>query len=331
MRMVVDFSDLDQSDAKHYVGGIWRGILALIIATSFRLGTAGKASRCRSVMRPLKRERHTNSCWSLADDRTGRARTSGEPKGSHDNEITVAAQRCARPWKAALDNSPKALTVPSCAPVTALRSRWRIPAICGLLKGLPQGHLNLRTPSEWTVQPPTWWALISLPAGWKRMSSNLLSRPGRPAAMRFMILPRTFRSFLRRVRTDHPLPWIKLDKQTWRVNAGGARGTVHVHYQVFANDLTGSFSQVDSEHANLNGPSVFMYVDEHKPDPIDLTIEAPAQWKVISGFQTSTTERTFHAPNYDRLVDTPAGNLRELHPRPVSGAGEDHRGCGAHL
>jgi len=104
---------------------------------------------------------------------------------------------------------------------------------------------------------------------------------------------------------SHPLPWIKLDKQTWRVGAGEARGTVHVHYQVFANDLTGSFSQVDSEHANLNGPSVFMYVDEHKPDPIELTVEAPAQWKVLSGFQTSTTERTFHAPSYDRLVDTP--------------------------
>src|ERR1039458_4446767 len=105
--------------------------------------------------------------------------------------------------------------------------------------------------------------------------------------------------------SDHrPLRWIKLDKQTWRVDAGGA-GTVEVRYRVFANDLTGSFSQVDAVHANLNGPSVFMYVDGHKADPIVLTIEAPAAWKVVSGFSTSTTERTFHAPNYDRLVDTP--------------------------
>ena len=101
------------------------------------------------------------------------------------------------------------------------------------------------------------------------------------------------------------LPWIKLDKQTWRVDSSPSAGTVHVHYQVFANDLTGSFSQVDSEHANLNGPSVFMYVDEHKPDPITLSVEAPADWKVVSGFSASASERTFHAPNYDRLVDTP--------------------------
>lgn len=104
---------------------------------------------------------------------------------------------------------------------------------------------------------------------------------------------------------DHPLPWIKLDKQTWRVDAGQAGRTVRVRYKVFANDLTGSFSQVDSEHANLNCPSVFMYVEGHKPDPITLNIEAPAEWKVISGFSTATTERTFHARNYDLLADTP--------------------------
>ena len=102
-----------------------------------------------------------------------------------------------------------------------------------------------------------------------------------------------------------PLPWINLDKQTWRVDARAAGGTVKINYRVFAHDLTGSFSQVDSTHANLNGPSIFMYVDGHKPDPLTLKIEAPAQWKVISGFSTSTTDRTFHAPNYDVLADTP--------------------------
>jgi len=102
-----------------------------------------------------------------------------------------------------------------------------------------------------------------------------------------------------------PLSWIKLDKQTWRVDARGAGGTVKVEYRVFANDLGGSFSQVDSTHANLNGPSIFMYVEGHKPDPITLKIEAPDPWKVISGFSTSTTERAFRAPNYDVLVDTP--------------------------
>jgi predicted metalloprotease with PDZ domain len=104
---------------------------------------------------------------------------------------------------------------------------------------------------------------------------------------------------------NHPLPWVKLDKQTWRVETRQAEGTVQVQYRVFANDLTGSFSQVESAHANINGPSVFMYVNGHKPDPITLSIEAPADWKVLSGFSTSTTERSFRVPNYDLLVDTP--------------------------
>jgi predicted metalloprotease with PDZ domain len=126
--------------------------------------------------------------------------------------------------------------------------------------------------------------------------------PGRYAIYDFA---KNVQEFSAQSAVGNPLPWVKLDKQTWRVDASQASGTVHVHYWVFANDLTGSFSQVDSVHANLNGPSVFMYVDDHKPDPVTLTVEAPAQWKVVSGFSTSTSDRTFHAANYDRLADTP--------------------------
>jgi len=104
---------------------------------------------------------------------------------------------------------------------------------------------------------------------------------------------------------DHPLPWMKMDKQTWQVDASQAGGTVRVRYRLYANDLTGSFSQVDSGHANLNGPSTFMYVDGHKPDPVTLEVLAPASWKTISGYSTSTTDRIFHARNYDVLADTP--------------------------
>ena len=101
------------------------------------------------------------------------------------------------------------------------------------------------------------------------------------------------------------LPWRSLDKQTWRVDLRQAGGVVKVRYRVFANDLNGSFSQFDPTHANLNGPSVFMYVAGHKPNPLTLAVEAPKDWQLISGFSGSTSERSFQAPNYDRLVDTP--------------------------
>jgi predicted metalloprotease with PDZ domain len=104
---------------------------------------------------------------------------------------------------------------------------------------------------------------------------------------------------------EQTLGWANLDKQTWRVDARQAGGTVKVRYRVFANDLNGSFSQFDSTHANLNGPSIFMYIAGHKPNPLTLTVDAPKDWQLASGFSESTSERTFQAPNYDRLVDTP--------------------------
>jgi predicted metalloprotease with PDZ domain len=100
------------------------------------------------------------------------------------------------------------------------------------------------------------------------------------------------------------LSWTKLDKQTWHVEAGAA-DTASICYRIFANDLSGSFSQFDTSHANLNGASVFMYIAGHRPDPLTLTIEAPADWKLLSGYSESTTQRTFQVPSYDRLVDTP--------------------------
>jgi predicted metalloprotease with PDZ domain len=101
------------------------------------------------------------------------------------------------------------------------------------------------------------------------------------------------------------LPWSKIDKQTWRVEARDAAGSVQARYRVFANDLSGSFSQFDASHANLNGASVFMYIAGHKPDPLTLTVVAPPKWQLISGLSASATERSFRVPNYDLLVDTP--------------------------
>src|SRR5215469_15254967 len=100
------------------------------------------------------------------------------------------------------------------------------------------------------------------------------------------------------------LVWSQPDKQTWRVQTGGASG-IQVRYQVFGNDLNGSFSQIDSTHVNLNGASIYMYVAGHKPDPIALTIDAPAGWKTVSGYSLDTDKPNFQVPNYDRLIDTP--------------------------
>jgi predicted metalloprotease with PDZ domain len=106
------------------------------------------------------------------------------------------------------------------------------------------------------------------------------------------------------------LSWSQPDKATWHVETQAAGGTVRVRYRVYANDLTGSFSQFDSTHASLTPASIYMYVAGHKPDPVTLAVEPPppdarGSWQVISGFTLATDQHTFRAPNYDRLIDTP--------------------------
>jgi len=96
----------------------------------------------------------------------------------------------------------------------------------------------------------------------------------------------------------------RLDTQTWRVSSPGPEGLT-LSYKVFADDLSGTFSQLDRRHANYNGHSVFMYVAGHKQDPVGLKIDAPAGWKIVNGQTIRDNQSEFKFPNYDLLVDTP--------------------------
>jgi predicted metalloprotease with PDZ domain len=102
------------------------------------------------------------------------------------------------------------------------------------------------------------------------------------------------------------LPVTRLDTQTWRVFPQNAisRG-VTLTYKVFANDLSGTFSQLDARHANFNGGSVFMYVVGRKQDPVRLSINAPANWRIINAATERADQREWQFPNYDILIDTP--------------------------
>src|SRR6185503_405195 len=75
----------------------------------------------------------------------------------------------------------------------------------------------------------------------------------------------------------------RVDNQTWSVAPHGDT-TLSITYKVFGNDLSGTFSQLDERHANYNGGSIFMYVVGHKPDPVRLTINPPAGWKIVNGW-----------------------------------------------
>lgn len=162
-----------------------------------------------------------------------------------------------------------------------------------------QYHLRLMRPNTHLVE-------VEITAG--KVSSDSLDfvlpawAPGRYAIYNFSKNLQQFRAVNVQGRA---LPWQQIDKETWRVEADAAGGTVRVDYQVYSDDLTGSFSQFDVTHASINGPSVFMYMEGHKQDPVTLTIEAPSGWTAYTGLKPGSNPWTFHAPNYDVFVDCP--------------------------
>jgi predicted metalloprotease with PDZ domain len=102
-----------------------------------------------------------------------------------------------------------------------------------------------------------------------------------------------------------PMRWDKTNGSRWRVAPGASR-SMRVTYRVFANaPMSGTFSVLDTLHANWNGPSLFMYVDGHKQDRVSLSIVAPESWTIINGEVGRPGQRLFHFPNYDLMVDTP--------------------------
>ncbi|HEU4836311.1 MAG TPA: PDZ domain-containing protein [Pyrinomonadaceae bacterium] len=103
-------------------------------------------------------------------------------------------------------------------------------------------------------------------------------------------------------RADGPVT--RIDGQTWSVATQG-KTTINVSYKVFGNDLSGTFSQLDNRHANYNGGSIFMYVVGHKPDPVKLTIHAPAGWRIVNGRTDRPGQTEWQFPNWDIMIDTP--------------------------
>lgn len=100
-------------------------------------------------------------------------------------------------------------------------------------------------------------------------------------------------------------PVTRLDNQTWRVASLGSR-SLTINYKVFGDNLSGTFSQLDARHANFNGASVFMYIVDHKQDPVRLKIIPPAkEWRVINGRTDRPDQLEWQFPNYDILIDTP--------------------------
>ena len=96
----------------------------------------------------------------------------------------------------------------------------------------------------------------------------------------------------------------RVDDQTWSVPTEGT-SSLTFSYKVFGNDLSGTFSQLDNRHANYNGGSIYMYVVDHKPDPVKLVIDPPRGWRIINGRTDHLGQTEWQFSNWDIMIDTP--------------------------
>lgn len=121
--------------------------------------------------------------------------------------------------------------------------------------------------------------------------------PGRYLILDFARNVKSFSAFA----NGEPLPSRKLDKATWRIETE-EHSSIQVRYQVYADNLSGEFSQLNDRHAFLDGAGLYMYVVGAKDQPVSLRIHPPEGWMILSSAgELGQTE--FEFPHYDRMVD----------------------------
>jgi predicted metalloprotease with PDZ domain len=127
--------------------------------------------------------------------------------------------------------------------------------------------------------------------------------------------------------TGHALVWKKADKNTWRVQTGGA-SAVKVTYNVVPGSAIFQSALNDSSFY-LAPPDTFMYLDGQIKHPVVVTIKPKVDWtKIATGLDPVPGQsNTFYAPDFDILYDCPMlmGKLDVL-PFEVSGVHHEFDG-----
>lgn len=80
-------------------------------------------------------------------------------------------------------------------------------------------------------------------------------------------------------------------------------------YQVYCHELTVRTSHVDSTHAFLHGPTLFLGIHNELMETPTLEVVIPPQWnKISTGLKDVSPSRerfVYEAPSYDELIDSP--------------------------
>lgn len=101
------------------------------------------------------------------------------------------------------------------------------------------------------------------------------------------------------------LKWSKVNKNSWRINANGAREVI-ARYNVYSNELTVRTNELNSQHAFFNPTALLMHPRGHIKAPSTVTVVPYGNWKVATGLRkVPGKENTFRAADFDILYDSP--------------------------
>ena len=102
-----------------------------------------------------------------------------------------------------------------------------------------------------------------------------------------------------------PLRVDRVDRARWRVTLDGAR-SVRLEYSVYGHEMVTEAFDLTPEHLFVNAGLCLPYVDGHREEPVELSLDVPADWQAVTELEeVGGRPYRFRAPSYDVLLDSP--------------------------
>jgi len=120
------------------------------------------------------------------------------------------------------------------------------------------------------------------------------------------------RDFVRNLREiaavaegGEPLPVRQISSHSWRVMTMNTR-SLKIRYKVFANHAGDYYTEINQEHAFINGANIFVYLLRHIQVPVTVEFRnLAAEWSLATALPAGGAAYRFQAEDYDHLIDSP--------------------------
>jgi predicted metalloprotease with PDZ domain len=108
---------------------------------------------------------------------------------------------------------------------------------------------------------------------------------------------------------ERALPLRQVSKHEWEAGGDGAAGAdeIVVRYRVYGHELTVRTNHIDSSHAFLHGPAVYLYPAGALDASCEVAVEGPPgrEWPIVTGLEGGGAPGHFRAAGVDQLLDCP--------------------------